>query len=82
MVLQIDKTSCLKVAHALQLDTGYGVVMGMGGVLLTLGEQRLQRFVSAQRVGIGLAAAAVLAVLGMSAHCGWIVSKNLGKSAE
>lgn len=76
--LLIQRNFLTDLAHALQLDTGYGVVMGMGGVLLTLGEQRLQRFVSAQRVGIGLAATAVLAVLGMSAHCGWIVSKNLG----
>ncbi len=43
-------------------------------MILTLTERRLKT----SKVGIGLAAAAVLAVLGMAAHQGWIVSKNLG----
>jgi hypothetical protein len=52
--------------------------MGMGGVLLTLADWRIQRPYGAQKMGLGFAAAAILFVLGMAAHQGWIVSKNLG----
>ena len=66
------------LAGALQLGKCYGAVMGLGGMMLTLADWNLQNRPAAQRMGIGIAAAAVLAVLGMAAHTGWIVSKNLG----
>lgn len=66
------------LAQALQLGTGYGPIMGLGGVILTLAGKRLKEPSELKRLGLGLAAAAVLAVLGMAAHQGWIVSKNLG----
>lgn len=59
---------------ALHLDNGHIGIMALGGMLLTLAERRLKT----AKVGIGLAAAAVLAVLGLAAHQGWIISKNLG----
>ena len=61
-------------AAALQLGNGHGAIMALGGVLTVLAERRLRT----AKAGIGLAAAAVLAVLGTAAHQGWIVSKNLG----
>ena len=66
------------LAKALQLDNGYGAIMGLGGVMLTLADWKLAERPSAQRIGLGAAAAAVLLVLGMAVHTGWIVSKNLG----
>ena len=65
-------------AQALQLGTGYGPIMGLGGVILTLAGKQLKETSELKRLGLGLAAAAVLAVLGMAVHQGWIVSKNLG----
>ena len=62
------------LAGALHLGSGHIGIMALGGVLTTLAERRLKT----ARAGIGFAAAAVLAVLGMAAHQGWIVSKNLG----
>jgi len=62
------------VAAALQLGNGHGAIMGLGGLLTVLAERRLRT----AKAGIGLAAAAVLAVLAMATHQGWIVSKNLG----
>lgn len=62
------------LADALHLGSGHIGIMALGGVLTTLAERRLR----SAKVGIGLAAAAVLAVLGLAAHQGWIVSKNLG----
>ena len=66
------------VAGALQLGKGYGAVMGLGGLMLTLADWKLQDRKPQERMGLGFAAAAVLAVLGMAFHTGWIVSKNLG----
>ena len=62
------------VAAALQLGNGHGAIMGLGGLLTVLAERRLR----SAKAGIGLAAAAILAVLAMATHQGWIVSKNLG----
>ncbi len=62
------------ITDALHLGNGHIGIMALGGMLLTLTERRLKT----SKLGIGLAAAAVLAVLGLAAHQGWIVSKNLG----
>jgi predicted acyltransferase len=48
--------------------------MALGGLLTVLAERRLHT----AKAGIGIAAAAVLAVLATAAHQGWIISKNLG----
>ena len=65
-------------ARALQIGNGHSVIMSMGGLLTSLFGLRLKESKPGLRTGIGLAAAAVLAVLGMAAHQGWIISKNLG----
>ena len=62
------------LSDALHLGSGHIGIMALGGMMLTLAERR----VKTAKVGVGLAAAAVLAVLGLAAHQGWIVSKNLG----
>jgi len=74
----IGQTFLSDLAEAIQLGKCYGAVMGLGGVMLTLSDWYLQDRPAAQRMGIGIAAAAVLAVLGTAVHTGWIVSKNLG----
>lgn len=66
------------LSQAIQLGNGYGAIMGLGGLLLTLADWNLQERKPLERMGLGFAAAAVLAVLGMAFHTGWIVSKNLG----
>jgi len=65
-------------AYTLQIGNGHSVIMAMGGVLASLASLRLQEMKPGMRAGIGLAAAAVLATLGLAAHTGWIISKNLG----
>lgn len=62
------------LAGALNLGNGHSAVMALGGMLTILAERKLKT----ARVGIGLAAAAVLTVLGLATHQGWIISKNLG----
>ncbi len=62
------------LVRALQLGNGSIGIMALGGMLLTLTERRLK----IAKAGIGLAAAALLAVLGLAAHQGWIISKNIG----
>lgn len=65
-------------ARALQLGKCYGAIMGLGGVLLTLADWKWQDRSRGQRMGLAFAAAVLLGLLGMAAHSGWIVSKNLG----
>ena len=74
----IGANAVADLAAALQLGKGYGAIMGLGGMMLTLADWYLADRPVSQRIGLGLAAAAVLLVLGMAAHSGWIVSKNLG----
>ena len=62
------------LSQAVHLGNGHIGIMALGGMLTTLAGRRIKT----ARTGIGLAAAAVLAVLGLTAHQGWIVSKNLG----
>ena len=62
------------LAGALELGNGHSAIMALGGMLTVLGERSLRT----TKAGIGAAAAAVLAVLAMAAHQGWIISKNLG----
>jgi predicted acyltransferase len=62
------------LVSALHLDNGSIGIMALGGLLTTLVDRRL----TVARAGIGFAAAAVLFVLGLAAHQGWIISKNLG----
>ena len=59
---------------ALQLGNGHSIIMALGGLLTTLASLRIRK----AGTGIGLAAAAVIFVLGLAVHQGWIVSKNLG----
>ena len=74
----IGANAVADLAAALQLGKGYGAIMGLGGMMLTLADWYLADRPVSQRIGLGLAAAAVMLVLGMAAHTGWIVSKNLG----
>ena len=62
------------LAQAVHLGNGHIGIMALGGLLTTLAA----RHIKTAPTGIGFAAAAVLAVLGLAAHQGWIVSKNLG----
>ena len=76
--LLIGNNILVDLAGAIQLGKCYGAVMGLGGVILTLTEWKLQNRTMALRIGFGAAAAAVLMVVGMDFHKDWIVSKNLG----
>ena len=62
------------ITDALHLNNGYNAFMALGGMLTILAERRLKT----AKVGIGAAAAAVLVVLALAVHQGWIISKNLG----
>ena len=68
----------IDLAQSIQLGKCYGGIMGLGGMMLTLAHWKLAERPSAQKTGLGAAAAAVLAVLGLAFNTGWIVSKNLG----
>ena len=76
--LLIGNNVLTDLVKAIQLGNGHGAIMGLGGLMLTLADWNLAAQTSAQRIGLGAAAAAVLLVLGMAVHTGWIVSKNLG----
>ena len=76
--LLIGNNVLTDLVKAIQLGNGHGAIMGLGGLMLTLADWNLAERPSAQRIGLGAAAAAVLLVLGMAVHTGWIVSKNLG----
>ena len=62
------------LASALHLGNGHIGIMALGGMLTTLVGRQLKK----NQAGIGFAAAAVLFVLGLAVHQGWIISKNLG----
>ena len=76
--LLVQNNILVDLAGAVQLGKCYGAVMGLGGMMLTLADWSLQERSSAQKIGLGVSAAAVLLVLGMAVRTGWIVSKNLG----
>ncbi len=76
--LLIENNILVDLADAIQLGPCYGAIMGLGGMMLTLADWKLAERPSAQKIGLGAAAAAVLLVLGMAFRTGWIVSKNLG----
>lgn len=61
-------------SNALHLGNGHSALMALGGTLTVLAEKQLPR----RKALAGLAAAAVLAGLGLCVHQGWIISKNLG----
>lgn len=65
-------------SEALHLGNGHAILMSLGGMLTVLSERKLAGFRTPLRVGIGLSAAAVLAVLGAAVHAGWVVSKYFG----
>lgn len=62
------------LVDALNLGNGSTAIMALGGLLTTLVDRRLK----VARAGVGFSAAAVLLVLGLAVHQGWIISKNLG----
>ncbi len=62
------------LSDAVHLGSGHIGIMALGGMMLILAERRLKT----AKAGIGFAAAAVLAVIGLAVHQDWIVSKNLG----
>ena len=62
------------LARALQLGNGHGAIMALGGLVTVLTERRLRTV----KMGVGLATAAVLFSMGVAAHQGWIISKNIG----
>ena len=62
------------LVDALNLGSGSTAIMALGGLLTTLADRRLK----VARAGVGFSAAAVLLVLGLAVHQGWIISKNLG----
>lgn len=76
--LLIGNNVLTDLVKAIQLGNGHGAIMGLGGLMLTLADWNLAAQTSARKIGLGAAAAAVLLVLGMAVHTGWIVSKNLG----
>jgi len=59
---------------SLNLGNGHTAIMALSGLLLVLSERNIKK----ARLGIALAAAAVLGVLGLACHQGWIISKELG----
>ncbi len=76
--LLMGNSILVDLVKAIQLGNGHGAIMGLGGLMLTLADWNLAAQTSARKIGLGAAAAAVLLVLGMAVHTGWIVSKNLG----
>ena len=72
--LPIRGNMLVEMSKALHQGNGHIAVMALGGMLTTLCEKKLTR----AKWGIGLAAAAVLGVLGLVTNQGWIASKNLG----
>ena len=61
-------------SQALQLGNGHSIIMALGGAVCVLAGRELKK----NRLGTGLLAALVFALLGTIAHKWWIVSKNLG----
>lgn len=66
------------LAGALRLGNGCFAVMTLGGILLSLAENRLSDRSAAARLGGAAASAAVLAIAATVLHHWWIVSKLVG----
>ena len=61
-------------SDALHIGNGHTAILALGGALTVLCGQRIGK----GKLAVGLAAAAVLAILGMLFHQDWIISKNIG----
>ena len=65
-------------ARAIHLGNGSSELMVLGGMLTTLADRKLSGKGVKSRIGTGLAAAVILAILGWGAHQFWITSKIVG----
>ena len=65
-------------AGAINIDNGSSVLMVLGGMLTTLFGRGLSEKKNSVRIGIGVGAAIVLALLGWATHKFWITSKIIG----
>ena len=65
-------------ARAINLGNGSSALMVLGGMVTTLADRQLSEKGSAHRIGYGLGAAVLLALLGWGAHQFWITSKIIG----
>ena len=65
-------------ARAIQLGNGSSALMVLGGMVTTLADKKLSEKAVSFRVGAGLGAAVLLALLGWGAHQFWITSKIVG----
>lgn len=66
------------LAGVLHLGNGSGALMAMGGMLVSVAENRLSCWSSARRLCAVAAAAVLLAACGAVSHHWWIISKNIG----
>lgn len=76
----LGKNILTDFADALNIENGAHGILALGGVLTVLAGKRLEALgsrIASCRLCIGLAAAAVLAGLGLLCHQGWIISKNI-----
>lgn len=65
-------------ARAIQLGNGSSALMVLGGMVTALADKKLSEKAVSFRVGAGLGAAVLLALLGWGAHQFWITSKIIG----
>ena len=65
-------------ARAINLGNGSSALMVLGGMVTTLADRQLSEKGSTLRIGYGLGATVLLALLGWGAHQFWITSKIIG----
>ena len=70
----IGQNVVAEFTDALHVGNGHIAIMALGGVLTVLAERRLK----AHKALMGFGMAAVLALMGLATHQGWIISKNIG----